>query len=153
MPDLIRIQQRLAWKRWPEAGLMILAHQLASGWIRLAKTWHGTTNWIQAGFACYDQGCLWKNATEPESGKLVAGQSHSAGTRPDESCTPACFPAGRVGPKPDQAIKTRSGQALHTMVWAFFGTMEPNQMWEVRSSIYNQAQFWLQDDCNGCNWP
>ena len=31
MPDLIRIQFGSVQKRWPEAGLMILAHWLASG--------------------------------------------------------------------------------------------------------------------------
>ena len=30
-------------------------------------------DWIQAGFSQYDPGCLWKNASECESGKLVAG--------------------------------------------------------------------------------
>ena len=30
MPDPIQIQSRLAWKHCPEAGLMILTHQLAS---------------------------------------------------------------------------------------------------------------------------
>jgi len=32
----------------------------------------------QAGFAQYDQGCLWKNASESKSGKLVAGWLPSA---------------------------------------------------------------------------
>ena len=36
-------------------------------------------NQIQPGFAQYDLGHLWKNTTEPESGKLVVGWLHSAG--------------------------------------------------------------------------
>ena len=56
--------------------------------IFLAKTQHSQPelNWVQAGFAQYNVGCLWKKATESESGKLVVGT-----LRPDNSCTQACF--------------------------------------------------------------
>ena len=61
--------------------------------IHMAKTWHSQPgpNWTQAAFAQYVPGHLWKNASESESGKLVAlaGQLHSARTRPDDCCTPA----------------------------------------------------------------
>ena len=73
MPDPIRIRSGSAWKHWPEAGRMILAHRLA---IRLAKTWHKEPelNRIRAGFAQYYPGRLWKNGNELESGELVAGR-------------------------------------------------------------------------------
>ena len=43
--------------------------------IHLAKTWHNQPELMQilAGFAQYYPGCLWKNGTESESRKLVAG--------------------------------------------------------------------------------
>ena len=53
--------------------------------IRLAKTWHSQPdqNRIRAGFARYDPGRLWKNATDSENGKLVACLLHFATNQAD----------------------------------------------------------------------
>ena len=74
--------------------------------IRLAKTWHSQPepSRTRAGFPQYDPGCLWKNATEFESGKLGADRLRSARTGPDNSCTPAFFRTGYIWPKPGQAV-------------------------------------------------
>ena len=48
-------------------------------------------NQIRSGLVVHNMVYLWKNATKSESGKLVAGQLHSARTGPNDSCTPACF--------------------------------------------------------------
>ena len=80
MPDPIRIRSGSAWKHWPEAGRMTLAHRLA---ICLAKIWlsQPELNRMRAGFAqCYP-GRLWKNGIELESGELVAGLFRPARNR------------------------------------------------------------------------
>ena len=84
-------------------------------------------NWIGARlcFAQYDLGCLWKNATESESRKLVVGQLCSAITESDDSCTLACFQTRCTWPKPDQAIQIGSGIVLHNMIQAFFRKTDP----------------------------
>ena len=63
----------------------------------------------------------------PEQGPMILAHPHTR----------------RVRPKPDQAIQIGSRLVLHNMIWAFFGRAGPNQMQEVRSSIYDPAQFWL----------
>ena len=80
MPDLIHITSGSAQKRWPEAERMILAYRLASGLDLFGQNWNcqPEANWIRAGFVQQILGCLWKNATEPESEKLVPGWLHSA---------------------------------------------------------------------------
>ena len=50
------------------------------------------------------------------------------------------------GKKPDQAIQIRSRLVLHNMIQAFFGRMVPNQMREVRSSIYIYT-IWPDSGC------
>ena len=51
---------------------------------------------------------VWKNATESESVKLVAGWLRSPRTGPDDFCTLAYFQTRSVWPKPDQAIQVGS---------------------------------------------
>ena len=150
VPDLICIRSRTAQKHWPEVGRMFLAHRLASGpdpfdqnLTQSARTqldlgwfysvWSGLVllSMIWAGFTQYDLGwfysvwsgpsVLWKNATESESAKLVAGRLHSA--RNDDSCTPACYRTRCLCPILDQAIQIGSGSRsiLHNMILAFFG--------------------------------
>ena len=81
MQDPIQIWPRLAGKHWPEVGRMILAHRLA---FRPDPFGQNLTrnqpelNHIWAGFAQYFLGRLWKNGTESQSGKLVAGRLHPA---------------------------------------------------------------------------
>ena len=60
-------------------------------------------NRIRAGIAqyCHCPGGLWKNGTEAENGKLVAGQLRPARNGPDDSCTPACFQTRCVLLNPD----------------------------------------------------
>ena len=135
---------------------MILALWLAPGPDLLAKTWHSQpeSNRIQAGFAQYDLGSLWNNATESESGKLVAGCLYSARTRPDDSCTLACFRTRCTWPKPGQAIQIGSGLVLYNMTRAFKNKQnknkpELNQMREARSGTYNPAWFWPHAGHNG----
>ena len=156
LPITFHIRSRLAWKCWWEVGLMILAHWLASGldpFGQNLKTWHSRPepNQIQAGFAEDDPGHL--NATESETGKLVAGRLRSARTRSSDSCKPACFLTRCFWPKPDQAIQIGSRLSLHNMIRAFFGRPEPNWMRKVGWDIYDLAQFWLHSGHNGHNWP
>ena len=148
MPDPICIWSGSALKHWPEAGQMILANQLASDQICLAKTWYSQSepNQIQAGFAQYDLGNLWKTATESERGKLVAGQLCFARIGPDDSCTLACFQTRCIWPKHDRQFKSDLG--WFWMIWSrpsLEKKKEPNQMWEVRSTP-NLAAHWLK-------WP
>lgn len=99
-------------------------------------------------FAPYDLSCLRKNAAESETGKLVACRLRSASTRPDDSCTLACFRTRSIWPKYKQAIQIGSKPVLHSMVQAFLGIMEPNWMQEVASGITDPAQFWLNTGHN-----
>ena len=121
--------------------------------ICLAKTWHvqPELNPVWAGFAQYDPGHLWKNATESESGKLAVSQLRSARTWPEDSCTLAGSCTRCIYPKPDWSIQIGSGLVLHRRIRAFFGRTEPNRMQEVGSSVYSPAQFWLHTGCNGHN--
>ena len=84
MPDPIRIRSGSGWKHWPEAGRMIVAHRLASGPDPFGQNLTQsvrTKNRIPAGFAQYYPGRVWKNETESESGKLVAGRLRPARNR------------------------------------------------------------------------
>ena len=110
------------WSRSVKWAWWFLHTDLLLGQICLAKTWHSQPepNRTQAGFAQYDLGSLWNNATESESGKLGAGCLCSARIRPDDSCTPACFRTRCTWPKPAQAIQIGSGLVLYSMIRAFF---------------------------------
>ena len=58
---------------------MFLAHWLASRPDPFGQNLtQPELNWIRAGFAQDYLGCLWKNETESESGKLVAGRLRPA---------------------------------------------------------------------------
>ena len=109
-------------------------------------------NQIRSGVAQYDLGRLWKNATESESGKLVVRRMHSARSRPNDSCTAACFWTRSVWPKPEEAIQIGSGPVLHNMIWAYFRRVKPNCMRSIRH-ICNPAEVWLHAGHNGHNWP
>ena len=130
MPDLIMSDPDLCrsigqkWAQW------FLHTGLLPDWICLAKTWHSQPkrNRIWAGFAQYDAGHLWKNATESKRGKLVVVQLYSARIVSDNSCKLACLWTRCVWPKPDWAIQTGSGLALPNMIQAFFGKAELNEM-------------------------
>ena len=94
-------------------------------------------------------GCLWKKATESKRGSMpmVVGQLHSARTGPDDSCTPACFWARCVWPKPDQAIQIDPSQ---------FCTIWSRPFWEEQNWIgyrklnlaHNLTGFWLHTGHN-----
>ena len=103
MPDPIHTQAS-AWKHWPEADRMILAHWLASRPDLFGQNLtQPEPNWIQAGSAQYDPGPqqsvnvgIWKQAgcIRPETG-------------PNDSSISACFQTRCIFPKPDQAIQIR----------------------------------------------
>ena len=133
MPDPIRRRSGLAGKQWPEAGRMILAHRLVPDRIRSAKTGHNQPelNRTRAGFAQYCPGRLWKNATESETGKLVAGRLSPARNRARWFLLTGCFLSGRVWPNPDQAIQMGPGSVLRNTIHAFFGKTELKRMREV----------------------
>ena len=114
---------------------------------------HKKTSIKTLGYGKYSLGHLLKNTTEAESWKLVVGRLHSTRNRPDASCILACFQTRCVWPKPDQSIQVRSRQVLHNMIHAFFGWMELNLMWEVGSSIYSLARFWLHAGHDSHNKP
>ena len=140
--DLHQIQignvgQKQAW--W------FLHINLLPAQIHLDKTWHcqPEPSRIQVGFSQNDPRCLWKNTTQSEGGKLVVGWLHSAKTRPDDSCTPACFWTRYIWPSDfDQAIQIGSRLVLHKMIRVFFGRTELNWMRKAGSGTYNSAQFW-----------
>ena len=78
MPDPIRIRSRSAGKHWPAAGRMIFAHWLASGPDPFGQN---LTQSARTDFAQFDPARLWKNASESENAKLVAGWLRSARNR------------------------------------------------------------------------
>ena len=95
---------RRVWK-WesnsvlPGVGPVILASQLASRQICLAKTWPGHPDWIRVGFAQYGPG-LWENGTEldtgswiqPNSGCMLAVMAITGLYQNTSKSDPACFP-------------------------------------------------------------
>ena len=103
MPDIIQISSEAFARIEPDDSCT--AHWLASRPDLFSQNpKQPEPNRIRASFAQHDPGHLWKNATESESGKVVAGQLRSAGTGPNDSCTLACFRTKCVRPKPDQAV-------------------------------------------------
>jgi len=129
------IGQKQAW--W------FLHISLLPGQIHLAKTWHSEPepNRIQAGFAHCD---LWKIATESENGKQVAGQLHSARTRPDDSHTPACLWTRCIWLKPDQTIQIRSSFAQYRYI------LDPTFHIWFGSVLPKKAQIILCKTGSGC---
>ena len=115
---------------------MLLASVLFLDWVHLAKTRHSQTepNRIQAGFAQYYPGCLWKNRTKSESGKLVAGRLSSTRTRPDDFCTVACFQTRCIWPKP------RPGRP--DWMWAGFRQYDPGHLWKNRTESDTGSWIW-----------
>ena len=113
MLDLICIWSGSAGKHWPEAGRMILAQCLLQNQIRLAKTWHNQPklNQIQAGFAQYYPGCLWKNGTKSESWKTGSGLVASC-QKPG-----LMIPAHRLASGPDVFGQTRTRPSRSDPVW------------------------------------
>ena len=71
MPDPIWISLEVLARSRPDDSCTPACFQTGSVWPKLDS--QPEPDWIQAGFAQYDPGCLWKNATKSESGKLVAG--------------------------------------------------------------------------------
>ena len=64
-----RTQPSLKVGNWKQAGCVLLEPgpmitSLLSDQMHLAKTWPGHPDWIQASFAEYDPGLLWKNGSE-----------------------------------------------------------------------------------------
>ena len=112
MPDPIRIRSGSAWKHCPEArsgpddSCTPACFRTGSVW---PKHNQPELNRLRAGLAQYYPGRLWKNGTESESGKLVAGRLCSA----SESFTPACLRTRFIWPKPDQATRTGFAQQNH----------------------------------------
>ena len=94
--DWIVVGYNTALHASPTAGILSfsflpsLTHRLASGPGPFGPNFTVSQNQTRSGPALhsnYDPACLWKNATESESGKLVAGRLRSAGTGPDDSCS------------------------------------------------------------------
>ena len=114
MPDKIQISSEAFARIWLDDSCT--AHRLASRPDLFSPNpRQPEPNRIRAGFAQYDLGRQWKNATESESGKVVAGWLRSARTRPDDSCTLACFWTRCVQPKPDQAIRMGCRQSYKVL--------------------------------------
>ena len=129
MPDLIASDPDPCGSTGQKWAQWFLHTGLLPDWTCLAKTWHSQPkpNRIWSGFAQYDPGHLWKNATESERGKLVVVHLYSARIVSDSSCKLARLWTSDVWPKPDRAIQTGSGSALYNMIQAFFGKSELNQ--------------------------
>ena len=92
MPDLIRIQSGSDGKHWPEAGRMILAHQLASGPDPFGQNLTVSQNQIGSGLVLHKMIRAVCGRTQP---CLKVGNWWQAGCvvriGPGDSCTPACF--------------------------------------------------------------
>ena len=95
---------------------------------------------------CVLWGHVWKNATESESGTLVAGQLHSATTGPDDACTPVCFLTKYVWPKPDQP---GSDLVLDDCVrsWPNGSSLEASQLQESSGLLLAIASEPIQIGC------
>ena len=63
-------------------------------------------------FVQHDPGCLWKNATESKSGKLVAGWLCSATTGQDDCRTLACFQT-----RPDMSDQNLTRPSRSDLLW------------------------------------
>ena len=120
MLDLIYIWSGLAQKCWLVVGLMIFAHWLASGPDPFDRNHIGSSLVLHS-----DPGCLWKNATESESGSLVMGWLYSARSGLDDSCTQACFWNRCIWPKPDLAVQIGPGSS--------FAQYNPDVLWKNRT--------------------
>ena len=134
MPGLICIWSGLAWKHWPEAGLMILAHWLAPWSCPFGQnlTQSARTKWDPGWFYI-----IWSRPSDPESRKLVVGWLHSARTRSSDFCTPAFFWTRGVSQNPTRT--SRSGLGCFCTVWSGPSFEEWKQigcMWEIGSGIY-----------------
>ena len=136
MPDPICIWSDQLCNTGQKQARWFLQTSLLLDQICLAKTWYSQSepNQIQAGFAQYHLGNLWKNATESERGKLVAGQLF---------CQIWAWWFLYIGLLPDQihlaktwqAIQIRSGLVLNDMIQAFFGKKEKTKS-DVGSQIH-----------------
>jgi len=115
-------------------------------------------NWIWAGCSQYDPGYLWKNATKPESGKLVAGWLHFAKSEPSDWLihTQAFFRTRCDWSKPgwasfaqyDQCLLWKNGTKSDVGSHIYAGS---DFQYPIYIYIY-PAWFWLYAGCNGHNW-
>ena len=103
---------------------MIFAHWLSSRLDLFGQNLTVCQNQIGSRLVLHNTiGCLWKNATESESGKLAAGQKLSL-------MIPA--PAHQIASRPDAFGQTltrpsRSDLVLHNMSHAFFEKVKLHQ--------------------------
>ena len=118
--------------------------------IRLAKTWRSQPepNRIQAGFAQYDSGHLWKNATESESGK---NWQWASGILPELG---AMILAHWLASGPDAlgwnlTRPSRSDPGRFCTIWSRPSLEEQNQ---IRCRELDPAQFWLHAGHIGHDW-
>ena len=98
-------------------------------WICLANTWHSRPepNRILPGFAQYDPGCLWKNAIESESEKLVAGWLHSPRNR--------AWWFLHTGLLLDQMHLAKTWPGHPDQVWVSFAQYGPGLLWKYWNQI------------------
>ena len=122
------------------------------------KNWHNQPELsrIRAGLAQYYPGRLWKNGTESESGKLVAGRLRPARKRGQ------VMPAHRLASRPDTFGQTmtrpsRSDPGWFCTVWPLPSLKKKNGTETDAGSrirhIYYPGRFWLHSGRNGHNWP
>ena len=122
--------------------------------ILLAKTWQSARTKSDPAWFCtecselYMEECnrvwKWKNG----SGPVVFCQNRAQGflhisLLPDQMHLAKTWPGRHSRSNPDRFLHNK------IMIWSFFERMEPMQ--EVRSGIYDLAQFWLHTDSNGQN--
>ena len=139
IPDLICFWFRLAQTCWPEMGEMILAHLLACSQNLTQSTrtksdpgWFCTT-WSGTFMEEHNRAWKWETSSRP----AVFCQKPATMVPAHQL---ASIPDAFVWPNPDHAMLIGSGLVLHNMIHAF-GKMEPNQMLEVGSDIYDLARF------------
>ena len=96
-----------------------------------------------------DPGCfctVWLGPSVEECNQIWKWET---GTRPVAFWQDRAWQFLRTGLRLDQVQNLAT---LESMIQAFFGRMEPNQMQEVRSGIYDLAGLWLHASCNGHIW-
>ena len=145
MLDPIHIQSGSAQKRarWFSHAGLLLDH------IHLGKTWHSQPepNWNQFGFAQYDPGCLWKNTTKSESGKLVEGWLCSARNRAQWFL--------HTGLLLDEMRLTKTWPGHPDWIWVSFSQYGPGLLWNDRTK--SDVGSWIWQIWSGliltAQWP
>ena len=139
MPDLIWLGSEALDRNGPDDSCTLSCFQTRFMWPKPDLV---SQNRIRSGLFLYNM--IWAACGRMQLSLFLE-------TRPDDSCTLACFQTRCVCPKLDKAVQLRSGSLLHNLIWAFFGKTEPSWMQEVGSGMQSGPDQ-LHAGRNGHNW-